>query len=81
MGVLAVKRTSGSDQNCRREQRFTGKRGESRFSLAYNNCPGFRALYWGTQGGALSGGVQNGMVGYSTKTSKKFRLGDAKLRF
>ena len=63
MGVLAVKRTGGSDQNSGREQRFTGKSEKSRFSLAYNNCPGFRALYWGTQGGALSGGVQNGMGG------------------
>ena len=76
-----MKRASRSDQNSGREQRFTGKRGKSRFSLAYNNFPGVLALYWGTQGGALSGGVQNGMVGYSTKTSKKFRLGDAKLRF
>ena len=63
MGVLAVKRTSGSDQNSGREQRFTGKRGKSAFFIGYNNCPGFRALYWTAQGCALSGGVQNGMVG------------------
>ena len=76
-----MKRTGGSDQNCRRENGFTGKRGKSAFSLAYNNFPGVLPLYWGTQGCALSGGVQNGMVGNITKTSKKFRLGDAKLRF
>ena len=76
-----MKRTGGSDQNSGREQRFTGKSEKSRFSLAYNNFPGVLALYWTAQGCALSGGVQNGMVGYSTKTSKKFRLGDAKLRF
>ena len=76
-----MKRASRSDKNCRREQRFTGKRGKSRFLPAYNNFPGVLALYWGTQGCALSGGVQNGMVGNITKTSKKFRLGDAKLRF
>ena len=58
-----MKRASRSDQNSGREQRFTGKRGKSAFFIGYNNCPGFRALYWGTQGGALSGGVQNGMVG------------------